>query len=156
VVRPGRVAPSTTYDLQYRAVIVACAFDIHAAADALGLRRVGIAKLKLFQFVAVRPWLLPSLREWSAERRQRQGSLLAPARLRHGFLGDTMYDDVVRYLVARDAVTRIGNDLVSGHNAPVLAKLHSEVITNGLFEKEREVLHALTRVTITKRMLEGW
>jgi hypothetical protein len=155
-VRAGRVAPPTIYDLQYRTVIVACAFDIHAKADALGLRRADITRLKLMQFVAVRPWLLPSLREWSAERRHQQGSLLAPSRLRHGFLGDTMYDDVVRYLVARDAITRIDADLVSGHNAPLLARLHSEVVANGLFENELSVLLALKRVTITKRMLEGW
>ena len=59
---------STIYDVQYRVVVNACAFELHGRPDTLNRKRIATNKLKLLQFVAIRPWLVPVIREWSASR----------------------------------------------------------------------------------------
>lgn len=106
VVVPERVAPSTIYDLQYRLVVIACVFVHSSEVEGDGLRQVSAPRMKLSQFVACRPWLFPVLRDWSDNRRNAQRSLLSSQRLRRGFLGDTMYDDVTSFLAARGVLAR--------------------------------------------------
>lgn len=153
---PERLAPSTLYDLQYRLAVTACAFETHAKAYSASLRRIQGAKLKLLQFIAIRPWLVPVVREWAGSRRDPQLSLLMAQRLRRGFLGDAMHDDVIAFWAARGILTRNGAHLLSGTNVALLANLHSAMIENNLFAPEREALQQLAGVTITNAMLEGW
>src|SRR6202521_3111514 len=85
-----RLAPSTVYDLEYRVLIVAMAFQIHAASDKYSSRpRIQSRRLKLLQFIAMRPWLVSVIREWSVSRNNAQRSLDSEEGLRRGFISDT-------------------------------------------------------------------
>ena len=64
-----RIAASTLYDADYHLALVACAFTTHAKPDASGRDQMLASWLKLLQFVAVRPRLLPDLRLWAETRR---------------------------------------------------------------------------------------
>ena len=106
-ITPERLAPSTVYDLEYRVLIVAMAFQIHATSDRYSSRpRIQSRRLKLLQFVAMRPWLVSVIREWSLSRRVAQRSLDSEEGLKRGFISDTMHDDVIDFLVAAGALRR--------------------------------------------------
>src|SRR4051794_38742508 len=71
VLVPSRLAPSAIYDLDYRTATVALVFENFAKSfGTAGHRRIGAARLKLLQFIVLRPWLLPVIREWSEESSQ--------------------------------------------------------------------------------------
>src|SRR5690606_4111004 len=108
------LAPSAIYDLQYRLTVVACAFVRHARTDVLGNLRMQAARLKLYQFVACRPRLLPVVKEWSKHRSDAQLSMLSSQALRRGFLSDQMHDDVIAFLVARNSLIHANQYLASG------------------------------------------
>src|ERR1700723_105642 len=81
-----RLAPASTYDVDYRTALIVLTFEMHAKPPAAGERRMRTAELKLMQFIAQRPWLLPNIRQWSQSTRSHQGSLLVPQHLRRGYL----------------------------------------------------------------------
>jgi hypothetical protein len=154
---PERLAPSTVYDLDYRVFIVAIAFQIHAAPDKFSSRpRIQSRRLKLLQFVAIRPWLVPVIREWSLSRRSAQRSLDSEEGLRRGFISDTLHDDVVDFLVAAGALRREELFVISGTNSSVVPALYSESLGHSLFESEFAALLELQKIVITNDMLEGW
>ena len=101
VVVPERLAPSAIYDLQYRVAVIASALEMHAKPYGLNQRRIHAARLKLLQFIACRPRLLGMFRSWSQAQHDAQLSFATSQRLRRGFLGDQMHEDVVALLVAR-------------------------------------------------------
>ena len=70
-VHPERIAPSTVYDLQYRMFVVAACLRVSGKVEG-AFRKISANKLRLLQFVAMRPWLLDVVREWSASRKDRQ------------------------------------------------------------------------------------
>ena len=150
-----RLAPSAFYDLHYRVMVIASTVEIHAQADVAGNRQIQTGRLKLLQFVACRPWLMPTLREWSGTRRARQLSVLSTQRFRRGFLGDTTHDRVVDFLVAHSVFVRLGVHLVTDLNVHILSTLYSSAVDQQLFSAERQALHDLLGVKITNRMLEG-
>jgi len=156
LVRPDRFAPSAFYDLHYRMLVLAYAFEIHANPFASQQRRISSARLRLLQFAACRPWLLPTLRQWSDARDDAQLSVFSSQRLRRGFLGDTVHDDVVAFLVARRVFSRMGAHLITDTNAILLTQLNQAGIANRLLSAERLVLEELANVKITNYMLEGW
>ena len=156
VIEPARFAPSTIYDLEYRLAVVACAFDLHSKSDLVKIRRIQAVRLKLMQFVAVRPWLFPVVRDWAASQKQPQLHLLASQSLRRGFLGDEMHDKVIDYLVAHDALRREKAFLVASSNGAFLADLAAAANEANLFMEERHTLQDLLNVRITNSMLEGW
>jgi hypothetical protein len=156
LVNTDRFAPSAVYDLQYRMFIVASAFEIHAKPFLLGQRRINSARLKLFQFVAFRPWLMPVIRKWSEDQGYAQQSILSPQQLRRGFLGDKMHEDVVEFLVARNIFNRMESHLATGPNASFLNRLSVIGTENHLFSPGIRVLRELKEVKITNDMLEGW
>lgn len=149
-----RQAPSSIYDLQYRLVVNACALEIHLKSKG-GERRIATPRLKLFQFVAIRPWLLDVVQEWSRHRAMSQLSMLN-SHLRRGFLSDRMHDSVIDLLVARDVLKRQPGHLVPSAHFGALTALVAQAATLGLFLRERTTLEALAEVTITNEMLEGW
>ena len=155
-VSPERLAPSAVYDLQYRMVIIALAFEIHARPYLLGRRRIGASRLKLLQFIAIRPWLVPVIRKWSETQGYAEQSVISPQQLRRGFLGDGVHDDVVGFLVARGALDRMGSHLVSGTNIEFLNRLYSTAAKGQLFSTALSALRELSNITITNHMLEGW
>lgn len=151
-----RFAPSAFYDLHYRMLVIASAFEIHAKTYALVHRRIHAARLKLLQFIACRPWLVPALRRSSGVQRDNQLSVFSSQRLRRGFLGDRMHDDVVAFLVARGVFERMDAHLVSGVNAGELKLLYLAGMEHELFSVERRVLQGLAAIKISNDMLEGW
>jgi hypothetical protein len=152
--RIERLAPSAIYDLDYRVFVVAAAFERHAkAAPPIG-RRIHATRLKLLQFIAIRPRLLPVIQTWSTAKPDEELSFTTQD-LRRGFLGDQMFDSVVAFLVARGALEWMDTQLVEGKNAVLLRVIHTAAIDNGLFELERQTIEALGGIKITVRMLEG-
>jgi hypothetical protein len=137
-------------------MVNACAFEVHAKTDLTQARRLQAARLKLLQFVAIRPWLLPAIRQWSASRKQPQLSLIVSQYLRRGFLSDMMHDDVIAFLEARNVLVRVGDHLMAGENSELLATLHKAAIEDDLFVGERIVLQEIKSIMITNKMLEGW
>lgn len=156
VLVPQRVAPSTIYDLQYRIIINACAFEQHAKPYQSGPRRVQSARQKLVQFVAMRPWLVGVVRDWSSTQHLPQLSMAVSQRLRRGFLGDEMHESVVAFLVAARAFRYDGAHLAAGENAHMLAKWAAAAVESALFVSERVAIDELHEIKITNTMLEGW
>ncbi|HYR88476.1 MAG TPA: hypothetical protein VE422_30635 [Terriglobia bacterium] len=153
-VRAERLVPSAIYDLQYRMFVTAAAFEIHAKPLTPFGSRIHATRLKLLQFVAIRPWLLPVIEEWSSSPDNEQGAFDAQE-LRRGFLGDKTHDHVVAFLVARGAFDWSGSHLLAGKRSDILTDLSAFARENELFNSEREILTALIKVRITNRMLEG-
>lgn len=149
------IASSAIYDVQYRVAVTACAFALHARPDLVRSRRILAARLKLLQFIAIRPWLVPMIREWSDRRGTPQQSLLAQ-RLRHGFLGDVVHERVIDLVVASGMFFRSGPHVVSGVGESIISRIVSALEESQLFEDERSALVELKGITITNAMLEGW
>ena len=154
-VHPERIAPSTYYDLQYRTAIIAAAIQISGKTEG-AFRKISSARLRLLQFVAIRPWLLETVREWSASRKDRQRSLQSVQSLRRGFLNDAMHDSVIDYLAAAGYIFKQKGQLASPVQGAKLAELFDELEPNHLFVTERHTLLWLNEVVITNDMLEGW
>lgn len=157
VVIPARLAPSAIYDVDYRSVVIALIFEKFSRTfDRGDHRRISAAKLKLLQFVTLRPWLLPAIREWSEGLAQGSLELTHSVRIRRGFLSDTAHEDVINLLVARGIFIRMGTHLATGERAAQLIKIRDSIINDGLFENERNVISQLAEVRLTNNMLEGW
>lgn len=152
-----RLAPSTLYDLDYRVIVVATAFQMHAAADRYSARpRIQNRRLKLLQFVAMRTWLLPVIRNWSTSRSDSLRLIDGEEGLRKGFITDTMHDKVMQFMAASGALRREDVFVIPGVEPSILKDLQKVAEDNTLFESEIAALHALQSITITNDMLEGW
>jgi hypothetical protein len=156
VVAIERLAPSSYYDLQYRTAIIASAIRCHAKPYAVNSVRIQTARLKLLQFIACRSWLIPMVQRWSDAQHDAQLALLASQRLRRGFLGDSMHDDVTGYLVAMGALTQSGSHVICPAENGLLADLYNAIVEADLFVTERDALDELGHIKITNPMLEGW
>lgn len=150
--RTERLVPSAIYDLDYRIFVIAAAFELHAKEAPPIRRRIHATKLKLLQFIAIRPRLMSFIRSWSAAG---DDETFAAYDLRRGFLGDRMYDAVVAFLVARGALEWMGTHLAAGSNAELLANIYTAAVSADLFVSERRTLEELAHVRVTVRMLEG-
>jgi hypothetical protein len=156
VLAPERVAPSTIYDLQYRVIINALVFERLAKSYQGSVPRVQAAKQKLAQFVAIRPWLVSVVRDWSATQHVPQLSMNVSQRLRRGFLGDAMHESVMEFLIAGGVFRRDGAHLSAGANGQLVEKWTNAALTAELFSAERAAIEQLSTITITNAMLEGW
>ena len=156
VISPERLAPSSIYDLHYRMAVVAAALELHAKASVAGERRMLAARLKFLQFIACRPWLLDMVRHWSKAQRDAHLLLGTSQRLRYGYLGDQMHEEVIVFLVARGILEWTGAHVKAGPYAEWLRELHAESVARGLFSAERSALTELLTIRITTAMLEGW
>lgn len=156
-ITPERLAPSTEYDLEYRVLIIAMAFQIHAASDRYSSRpRIQNRRLKLLQFIAMRPWLVSVIHEWSVSRHNAQRSLDSEEGLRRGFISDAMHDEVLDFLVAAGVLRREESYVIPGTNSSVIFDLYSEALGRSLFDAELTALRLLKGIAITNEMLEGW
>ena len=154
---PSRLAPSAIYDLEYRTTVISLVFRAFATAhgdDVDG--KMSAARLKFLQFITIRPWLLPAIREWSAESGQGSLGLAYSVRIRRGFLSDTAHEDVMNFLVACRLFIREGSQITLGVKGDEIGKIVGEVQKAELFLSERETLAELGNVKITNNMLEGW
>lgn len=157
VIVPSRLAPSAIYDVEYRTAVIGLLFEKFAKPFGLsGHRRISAARLKLLQFITLRPWLLPAIREWSKGTDQGALAIAHSIRIRRGFLSDTAHDDVINFLVACGIFFRHESHLVSGQKDHSLAEIASSIEERDLFAREREVILELDEVKITNSMLEGW
>jgi hypothetical protein len=157
VIVESRLAPSAIYDVEYRTVVVALVFEKFAKPFGLaGDRRILSAKLKLLQFVAFRPWLLPGIREWSEAEEQGSLAITRSMRIRRGFLSDTAHEDVINLLVACGVLVRSKSHLVAGPKAGELTKISKAAIEQSLFSDVQDALRELEGITFTSSMLEGW
>ena len=157
VLVPSRLAPSAIYDVEYRGAVIALVFEAFAKPfGGAARRRISTARLKLLQFVTLRPWLLPAIREWSEGLAQGSLDLTHSVRIRRGFLSDTACDDVLALLVSAGILLRDGSQLISGQAAAYFTEVARSVTENNLFSDERRVISQLTQLLITNNMLEGW
>jgi hypothetical protein len=153
-VRTERLVPSAIYDLDYRVFVVAAAFELHAKPAPHIARRIHATRLKLLQFVAIRPRLISVIKAWGVAKDDEELSFSAQD-LRRGFLGDRMFDSVIAFLVARGALEWMGTHLAAGANSGLLTNIYMAAVNGGLFEAERRTLEEFAGVTVTVRMLEG-
>jgi len=157
VIVPSRLAPSTIYDVEYRTAVIALVFDKFAKPfGPAGHRRISSPRLKLLQFITLRPWLLPAIREWGKGSEQGSLPLAHAIRIRRGFLSDTAHDDVINYLTACDIFFWQESHIVSAPNNKTLQNILDGIRKNDLFAGESKVIEDLSNVKITNEMLEGW
>jgi hypothetical protein len=148
------LVPSAIYDLDYRVFVIAAAFELHAKPAPPVARRIHATKLKLLQFIAIRPRLVSVIKAWSLAKDDEERSFSAQD-LRRGFLGDRMFESVIAFLVARGALEWMGTHLAAGANSELLSNIYMAAVNVGLFETERRALEELAGVKVTVRMLEG-
>jgi hypothetical protein len=157
VITPERFAPSTLYDLEYRVLVVVTAFQLHAAPDRFSSRpRIQNRRLKLLQFTAMRPWLVPVIRSWSLSRPSAERLISGEEGERRGFFNDTMHERVLDFLVAAGALRREELYVIPGVRPSVIFDLYSLTEQNSLFQAEFAALNELKHISITNQMLEGW
>jgi hypothetical protein len=157
VIVPSRLAPSAIYDVEYRTAIVALVFErFGKQSPPSSYRRMSAARLKLIQFITLRPWLLTAIREWSEADKQSGFAFSHSLRIRRGFLSDSAHDDVMNYLVACGVFLRSDTQFVSDKNAAALTDIAKSIAEQGLFGSERRVIEQLADIKITNGMLEGW
>jgi hypothetical protein len=154
-VHPERIAPSTVYDLQYRMFVVAACLRVSGKVEG-AFRKISANKLRLLQFVAMRPWLLDVVREWSASRKDRQRSLRSSQSLRRGFLSDRMHDNLIDYLVATGCLFKQKGQIAEPISSIILSDLFDKSEQDGLFTTETDAIRELNEIVITNDMLEGW
>ena len=154
-VHPERIAPSTVYDLQYRMFVVAACLRVSGKVEG-AFRKISANKLRLLQFVAMRPWLLDVVREWSASRKDRQRSLRSSQSLRRGFLSDRMHDNLIDYLVATGCLFKQKGQIAEPISSIILSGLFDTSEKDGIFTTETDAIRKLNEIVITNDMLEGW
>lgn len=148
-VRADRVVRSTLYDLDYRVALIACVFFIARA----NTRRVVAHWLKILQFVAVRPTLLPSFQVWAATRRHQD--LDTWQKMPRGYLGDNTHDRTVELLVAAGVLAREGDELLEGGRFAELRELYDDLVARDLLRSERATLLKLSNTRVNKTLLKG-
>lgn len=157
VIVPTRLAPSVLYDVEYRTAIIGLVFTRFARTIAPStFRKMSAAKLKLMQFVAMRPWLLPAIEEWSEVGPHEGLAFAHSVRIRRGFLSDTAHDDVMDYMTACGIFMRQDTQIVQGEHVGVLIDIAKSVADLNLFSSERVAIETLDGITISNQMLEGW
>lgn len=149
-VTPARLAPSTLHDMTYHLAMVACAIQTHAAGDPV---RILAPWLKLIQFVAARPSLVPKLKSYQTARRERDRDnwSLMP----RGYLGDETHDSVVELLVAASVLKRDDDYLVESESFNYLTSLASGIAKADLFSRERAIIEELNGLRPSRSMLGG-
>lgn len=145
-----RIVRSTLHDANYHVAIIASAMRLHAEGDC---KRVLSAWLKLLQFVAARPSLLPRLQEYASSRRQHD--LDKWALMPRGYMGDQTHDGVVDYLVAARMLREDGDYLEAGPRYATLEAVGADIERAQMFSGERRILDALRSIKPNKIMLGG-
>jgi hypothetical protein len=155
VIRPQRLAPATTYDIDYRMAVIALTIQKHGAETDEGELRIDSARLKLFQFVAQRPNMLPAMREWA--RSKHASGLLRDSsqRLRRGYLCDSTHDQVVEFMMACKILRADGRNYITEKSSQYIATIAIASETENMFATERAALQELADFRVTNAMLEG-
>jgi len=152
-VRPERIVRSTLYDLDYHVALIACVFFITLDNEVAISRRVAAHWLKILQFIAVRPTLLPNFQLWATTRRHQD--LDTWQLMPRGYVGDITHDRTVELLVAGGVLLREGDALVPGNRFADLRQIYHALVTRNLLESERSTLLKLSDLRENKTLLKG-
>lgn len=154
-IHPDAFALSSIYDSTYRAIILALTLEICAKRRGNDSeKRLHNAKVKLFQFVAVHPDLMPSLRGWlRAHEEGQRPSLDGWARFPRGYAADTLYERVIGYLLATGELSSDGAHLWRPQGKRLLSGMFAVAIERDAFTRERGILTELATIKITNKML---
>jgi hypothetical protein len=152
-VRPERIVRSTLYDLDYHVALIACVFFITAGDEAAQSPRMVAHWLKILQFIAVRPSLLPGFHIWAGTRRHQD--LDTWQRMPRGYLGDSTHDRTVELLVAGGVLAREGDALVAGSRFADLRRIYDDLVAGNLLRSERVTLLELSHTRVNKTLLQG-
>lgn len=153
--RAEAVAPSSIYDALYRIIVVALTMSVCGERKVEGALTLPLAKLKLMQFVAVHPELLPSLRGWvTAHVNGERPSLAGWARFPRGYAADTIHDGVLTYLIATGELNPDRKNVnTRSDGRGLLAALTEIAVSKDSFSGERRTLEELSVMKITLKML---
>jgi hypothetical protein len=152
-VSSDRVVRSTLYDLDYHVALIACVFFIASESRTDGARSVVAHWLKILQFIAVRPGLLPDFLRWSGARRR--PDLDTWQKMPRGYLGDRTHDRTVELLVATKVLYRTADALVGGESFSRLETIYLDILAKGLLRSEREALQTMSRLSVNRTLLSG-
>ena len=152
-VSPDRIVRSTLYDLDYHVALVACGFFTNAEKRTDNTHSVVAHWLKILQFIAVRPSLLPDFQRWAKARRR--PNLSTWQKMPRGYLGDLTHDRTIELLVAGKILYRTADTLVSGERFSLLQDLYRNIVARNLFTSERETLRELALIPVNKTLLRG-
>ncbi len=152
-VRPERIVRSTLYDLDYHVALIACVFFVSADDDASRSPQVVAHWLKVLQFVAVRPSLLPNFQVWASTRRHQD--LDTWQLMPRGYLGDSTHDRTVELLIAGGVLAREGDTLIAGSRFFDLRRTYNDLVGIDLLRSERVTLLELSRTRTNKTLLKG-
>ncbi len=151
--RPDSIIPSSIYDPVLRAALVG--LTIRICGDQRGDSWLLVdAKLKLFQFVAVRLELLPSLRGWvNAHQQGQRPSLDGWARFPHGYAADGLHERLIVYLVASGELQWEKKYLKMSDKSRLLGPMLAKIESEALFVSESTALAEMADMKITLKML---
>lgn len=152
-VRPERIVRSTLYDLDYHIALIACVFFSTDFNNAASSHRVVAHWLKILQFIAVRPALLPAFQVWAVTRRYQD--LDTWQLMPRGYVGDSTHDRTVELLVAVGVLEREGDELVAGNRFADLRRIYDDLVNRNLLRSERATLLELSRARVNKTLLKG-
>ena len=152
-VSPDRVVRSTLYDLDYHIALIACVVFIASDRRTDGTRRVVAHWLKILQFIAVRPSLLPDFLRWA--RARRRPDLDTWQKMPRGYLGDRTHDRTVELLVATKVLHRTADALVGGDNFVRLEALYRDIVARNLLISERDALQTMSTIPVNRTLLSG-
>lgn len=152
-VSPDRVVRSTLYDLDYHVALIACVFFIAFESRTDGTRSVVAHWLKILQFIAVRPLLLPDFLRWA--RTRRRPDLDTWQKMPRGYLGDHTHDRTVELLVATRVLHRTADALMGGPNFGTLEALYRDIVARNLLVSEREALETMSSIAVNRTLLSG-
>jgi hypothetical protein len=148
------VAPSSMYDPLYRTMVIALTMRV-CGKPVLGGLSLSEPKVKLSQFVAIHPELLPSLRGWlAAHARGERPSLEGWARFPRGYAADTLHEKVLTYLIATGELRREARNLLTRVDGTgFLLSLAAAAKADRSFVVELNTLEELNGMKITLKML---
>lgn len=152
-VRPERIVRSALYDLDYHVALIACVFFSTADDEAPRSHRVVAHWLKILQFIAVRPSLLPNFQIWASTRRHQD--LDTWQRMPRGYLGDSTHERTVELMVACGMLAREGDELVAGSRFADLRRIYDDLVVGNLLSSERATLLELSQTRVNKTLLQG-
>jgi hypothetical protein len=152
-VRPERIARSTLYDLDYHVALIACVLFTKVPDQTVSSHRVVAHWLKILQFIAVRPSLLPDFQIWAGTRRHQD--LDTWQKMPRGYLGDETHDRTVELLVACGMLSREGDELCAGSRFADLRSIYDDLLSRDLLRSERATLVELARNRVNRTLLKG-
>lgn len=155
-----RIAKSFYYDAVYQTAIIALCFSILGTTSELNGKLtlcINSAYLNLCQFIAIRSNLLIDLQRWKELKGKRHEQPLDKFLvLPRGFFTDPNFRDVIRFLIATNALALAGPKYIhflKSDTGNILTSLLEQIESDKLFEAERRTLSAIKELKISQKEL---